>query len=223
MKEKLIKDIFGNKKANYQKLESFGFVKNGKAYEYQKRILNGLFNLFLTITDEKIDVNVIEVESQEPYSLVFTQEAQGSFVGKVREEVENFLRQVCDLCFDENIFKNKQTKDVIEYIENKYGDKLEFLWEKFSKDAICRRKDNKKWYALFVGIKESKVFGNSEKENEFLILRGENVESLFDNISLFPAYHMNKKNWFTILLNRSLPNEMIYELLDKSYILAKKK
>lgn len=223
MKEKLIKEIFGNKKANYQKLESFGFVKNGKAYEYQKRILDGLFNLCITITDETIDVSVIEVESQEPYSLVFTQEAQGSFVGKVRKEVESFLRHICDLCFDENIFKNKQTKDVIEYIENKYGDELEFLWEKFSKDAICRRKDNKKWYALFVGIKENKVFGNSEKENEFLILRGENVESLFDNIAVFPAYHMNKKNWFTILLNGSLPNEMIYKLLDKSYILAKKK
>lgn len=223
MKEKLLKEIFGDKKANPQKLKSFGFVKNGKTYEYQKNILDGIFCVKLTITNDKIDVQIIENENNEPYILVFTQEAQGSFVGKVRKEVESFLRHTCDLCFDENIFKNKQTKDVIEYIENKYGDKLEFLWEKFSKDAICRRKDNKKWYALFVGIKESKVFGNSEKENEFLILRGENVESLFDNISLFPAYHMNKKNWFTILLNGSLPNEMIYELLDKSYILAKKK
>ena len=32
-----------------------------------------------------------------------------------------------------------------------------------------------------------------------------------------PAYHMNKKHWLTILLNGSVNDDEIYNLLDMSY------
>jgi len=38
-----------------------------------------------------------------------------------------------------------------------------------------------------------------------------------------PGYHMNKKHWNTITLDRSIPNDEILEMIDDSYDLVVKK
>ena len=43
------------------------------------------------------------------------------------------------------------------------------------------------------------------------------IGSLLDEEGFFPAYHMNKNNWITIVLNDSVPDEKIYSLLELSY------
>jgi predicted DNA-binding protein (MmcQ/YjbR family) len=40
--------------------------------------------------------------------------------------------------------------------------------------------------------------------------------------SIIPGYHMNKEHWNTIILDGSLPNELIYKLIDDSYNLVVK-
>jgi len=41
--------------------------------------------------------------------------------------------------------------------------------------------------------------------------------------SVIPAYHMNKEHWNTIMLDGSLPNDLIYQWVDASYALVVKK
>lgn len=38
--------------------------------------------------------------------------------------------------------------------------------------------------------------------------------------SIWPGYHMNKKHWNTVMLDGSLSNELIMEMLDDSYELV---
>ena len=38
--------------------------------------------------------------------------------------------------------------------------------------------------------------------------------------SVIPGYHSNKKHWNTIEVNGEIPKEVIYELIDHSYILV---
>ena len=40
--------------------------------------------------------------------------------------------------------------------------------------------------------------------------------------SIEPGYHMNKKHWYTILLDDSVPLEEICRRIDRSYLLAVK-
>jgi len=40
--------------------------------------------------------------------------------------------------------------------------------------------------------------------------------------SIIPGYHMNKEHWNTIILDGSLPDELIYKLIDDSYNLVVK-
>lgn len=40
--------------------------------------------------------------------------------------------------------------------------------------------------------------------------------------AIFPGYHMNKKHWNTLHLNRQVPSSMIREIVKTSYLLVKK-
>jgi predicted DNA-binding protein (MmcQ/YjbR family) len=39
---------------------------------------------------------------------------------------------------------------------------------------------------------------------------------------IYPAYHMNKKHWNTVIINNFLNDSFIYSLIDHSYELVKK-
>jgi len=41
--------------------------------------------------------------------------------------------------------------------------------------------------------------------------------------SVLPGYHMNKKLWNTVIIDGSIPNHLLQEFIDDSYILVAKK
>ena len=38
--------------------------------------------------------------------------------------------------------------------------------------------------------------------------------------SIIPGYHMNKRHWNTLIIDGSLPNELVFGLIDESYALV---
>ncbi len=128
---------------------------------------------------------------------------------------------------NEQVFRSKQAKEIITYVRKQYGDELEFLWQKFSKNAIWRNKENQKWYALLLVIPRNKLAGQtSDEEVEIIDLRSQKHEALDfaeSNDNVFPGYHMNKNNWITIVLDDSMDTEQILALLDRSYNISLQK
>lgn len=47
------------------------------------------------------------------------------------------------------------------------------------------------------------------------------ISDIIDNQNIFPAYHMNKKHWISIVLDKNIKLETIKELIDISYSLVK--
>lgn len=210
-----------NKKVNIDKLEPFGFVKDADRYIYHADLLQGQMKLTVTITGEKIYTSVIDNATGDEYVLHLVQEATGSFVGKVREEYGGVLQSIVQNCYETDVFKSDYAKKLIEYVRNTYGDELEFLWQKFDDNAIWRRKDTAKWYAALLTVSKRKLSLDSDELIEIIDLRGtpEEIESLVDNVRYFPGYHMNKKHWYTMLLDGSVSFDEICERIDKSYML----
>ena len=48
------------------------------------------------------------------------------------------------------------------------------------------------------------------------------IESLIDKKHFFPAYHMNKKYWITILLDSDMDMDLVKSLIDESFKLVEK-
>ena len=221
----MLEQLLKFKILNKNKLIPFGFTLQNGIYKYETDILDGQFRLIVEIgANEEIKTQVIDVLTNEPYTLHLVESASGTFVGSVRAEYERILSDIADKCFEKEIFKSKQAHEVINYISEKYSDELEFLWEKLPSAAIWRRYDNRKWYGILMTVSKRRLGIDSDELIDIIDLRAEpdKIENIVDNKNIFPGYHMNKKHWITIPLTDLLSLNEIYNYIDKSYILAKK-
>lgn len=221
----IIQSIFINKKVSLPKITSFGFVQEGSNYVYRKVLNESGFKLTVTIAlDGRVSAEVIDPAFGEPYALHLIEGATGSFVGKIKSEYEEILTNIAINCFDIDVFKSACAKVVIEYVYNTYGNNLEFLWDKFPDNAIWRRNDTGKWYGALLTISKRKLGIKSDEIVEIIDLRiqPERLEVLIDNEKYYPGYHMNKKHWYTIILDFSVPIEEVCRRIDESYLLAEK-
>ena len=220
-----MENIFKNKKVIPQKLQKFGFQKKSNKFLYQENIMNDEFLVKIEISEPNIvKTQTIETESGELYTLHLT-DSDGSFVGKVRDEYNNLLQKIAQNCFENTVFKFKNTYKVIDYIKNKYGDDVEYLWEKFPDNAIARRRDNSKWYLAILTVGKNRLGFDSDESVEVIDLRADKdiLPELIKQDNIFPGYHMNKKHWISILLDGTTDINEIYRYIDESYILAKRK
>lgn len=221
----MFENIFYRRKLNVNQLMRYGFQLKENYWIYDTSILDGAFKLYISVQENgNVDTNLVETETNEPYILYKTN-ASGTFVGEVRTEIEEVLRKIADECFDFSVFKTEQALQVIEYVRDTYGDELEFLWSKFPDNAVWRRKDNHKWYGAILTVAGNKLGLSSNETVEIidLRLRQEQMVQTVDYKCYFPGWHMNKKSWYTIVLNHSVLTEEICCRIDESYNLAKSK
>ncbi len=90
---------------------------------------------------------------------------------------------------------------------------------------VLRHADTHKWYALFMDVPKEKLGLQGSEYVEILNIKCDPVlsGSLRTNKGFFPAYHMNRDNWISILLDGTVAAKDIFPLLDMSYELTKKK
>lgn len=219
-----------DRKLNIEKLEEFGFCVESGRYVYNEKIADGEFEMFMYIEEgfDKMCISstVIDISTGEEYVLHEIPGAHGNFLGNIRAEVERITRRILEECFGiprkDAKLKNRQTAEVISYAKEKYGDEAEFLWEKFPDCAVLRRKDTNKWYAAILTVAKSKFGYDSDEIIEVLDMkaRPEDMDGLVDNKNYFPGYHMNKKHWYTIILDGRVSIEEIFSRLDASHELV---
>jgi len=131
--------------------------------------------------------------------------------------------------------ENQQTDRVIKHIKTEYGAEPEFLWpEKYPSYCVFRHGDNRKWFALVatigaksLGIEEYKLGNGGEGHDSVEIInlkfdKNQTYDFAEASDHIFPAYHMNKNNWITVVLDGGLSDEMVFELIRKSYLLTDK-
>ena len=219
-----INNFIKDKKIDFKKLEKFGFKLIDNSYCYHTSLLKNQFKMTIKINlDNSIFTEIIDTETNEPYVLHLLEMKRSGYSEKVYKAYSQILEKIQKECFEDEIFKANYTKEIIDYVKNKYGDELEFLWEKSPKNAVVRRKSSKKWYAVILTVSKRKLNLDCDEIIEVINLHNiaEEMKKLIDNKKYFPAYHMNKKYWCTICLDGTVELEEIYKLIDISYELAK--
>ena len=219
-----IKDFIKDKKIDLKRLKEFGFKLIDNSYCYHTSLLKNQFKMSVKINiDNSIFTEIIDTETNEPYVLHLLEIKRSGYSEKVYKEYSEVLEKIKKKCFEDEIFKANYTKEIIAYVKNKYGDKLEFLWEKSPKNAVIRRKSSNKWYAVILTVSKRKLNLDSDEIIEIINLHNnpEEIKKLIDYKKYFPAYHMNKKHWCTICLDGTVELKEIYRMIDISYELAK--
>ena len=114
---------------------------------------------------------------------------------------------------------------VFEHAKQSFGTIPEYLFSSSPDTAVLRHTDCKKWYGVVMNIPYSKLGIIKEGNTDIINLKCDPIISgaLVANRQAYPAYHMNKEKWISVLLDGSVCIDEIYPLVEISFILTKHK
>ena len=118
---------------------------------------------------------------------------------------------------------------VFEYIKKKYKVSPEYPWAKYDSNAVFRHTDNNKWFALVMDVRKDKLGLSGEEYVDVVNLKVDDMflrDMLVQQDGIFQAYHMNKQHWITVILDGTVAEDTVFDLIDSSFMAtasAKKK
>ncbi|MBE6738538.1 MAG: MmcQ/YjbR family DNA-binding protein [Ruminococcaceae bacterium] len=118
---------------------------------------------------------------------------------------------------------NRQAFD--KYINEAYMVSADYPFESDSETAVYRHKENRKWFALVMHLPKDKFKPNAQGFVTAVNLKCDPllIGSVILEEGIYPAYHMNKSHWISLLIDEITAEEKIKWLLDLSFELTKKK
>ena len=212
--------IFRSAKINKDSLKAAGFTtSDDNSYEMGMPVSNGAFkaDITLVLSDQTLTVQLFDSATGEKYAL-FDMPSHGAFVASLREEVQKIIDDIKAKCFETNDLKD----DYIAWIKSKFGAEPDYPWPDDAPYSFVFRCPNEKWFALVMRIKYRQL-GLTGDENVWVVnmkAEQDTIPNLVDRKSIFPAWHMNKKHWITILLTAVTDFNKLCELTQKSYELV---
>ena len=213
-------NIFKRAIIDFNKLANYGFIQSGEKQVFTKTFMNGDFKAVVTIDKKgKISGEVYETDSDDIYFPLRVESMVAGFVGQVREEYEHILSDIKAHCCRTNYFIYPQANRLTQEIYTRYGDNPTFPWDKFDGYGVFKNPDSDKWYALIMNIDKSKLDKKLSGEIEAVNIKldEDKIPQLLKKRGFYPAYHMNKKNWITIVLDDSVTDEVLFGLVDESH------
>ena len=225
---KIVDDVFARKRPNFEKLLKFGFLHENDVYTYTFDFLSGEFEGMVTVhEDGRVDSKVIEKALDEEYFAINVEGYEGAFVADVKEAYREKLQEIADKCFFKVTFKSNQANRLTALIKAKYGEDPDFPFEKLETAGVFRYPVNRKWYGLVMAIPAGKLFKNDDKR-EIDVLNLKIDESrhseLMQITGIYPAYHMHRDSWASIVLDDSVDDDFVMSLIDvsRNYAIASK-
>lgn len=212
--------IFRNAHPDFDRLTAYGFHQHNGAYYYSQDIMNGHFRADVTVTEtSEISGKVFDLETGDEYANVHISTQHGEFVNRVRDAYCAVLEAVRDHCFTRELFSLPQANRLVRHIFHTYGDNPDFPWEKYADYAVFRHPETEKWYALIMALDKSKI-GAGKGATVVVNLKTDNATELQRKNGIYPAYHMNKNNWISLVLDDTLDDQTLFDLLERSHQFA---
>ena len=217
-------DFFKRSRPDFRKLEPFGFQKENGVFQYCEDLPDGQFRAEFSIAENgEIKGRVIDLETDDEYLPVRFENQIGSFSGHVREMYLDFLSKIERACFVPVHFIFDQSNRMEARISREYGADAEFPWEKYPGNGTFKCNENGKWFAALLTVAAGKLTGSADDETvEVINLKAnpDEIPALTEIPGVFPAYHMNKTHWISVLLNDTLTDDQVFDLIRKSYRLV---
>lgn len=115
-------------------------------------------------------------------------------------------------------------EEILSYVKKEYGTNPEHLWKSYPEYEVLRHQPQPgekkaKWYGLIMKVMRSTLGIEGRGYVDILNVKcnPEMMGLLQMSKGYLPAYHMNKSNWITVLLDGTVPLDNIKQLIDESY------
>ena len=91
----------------------------------------------------------------------------------------------------------------LEYCLDTYSTSPDYPFEKDFETAVLRHADNRKWYAILMRVPRQK-FGSDSDDATVDVVNLKLPLEMFGSFGaadgVYPAYHMNKRHWVSVIL-----------------------
>ena len=115
-------------------------------------------------------------------------------------------------------------QEFFELCSSTYGTLPDYPFDDWMESAVFRHSDNNKWFAIMLSVSRRKFGIDSDEFIDVVNLKL--PTEMFGSFSVadgvYPAYHMNKLHWISVLLPDA-PNEVVQFLLNASFEATKRK
>lgn len=119
-------------------------------------------------------------------------------------------------------FASDQANRIANLIYERYGVKLDFPWK--DDNGVFRHLDNNKWFSLIMYVSLDALLKNGDSH----MLNIMNVkidiskrDELYEIKGIYPAFYMNHKTWISVVLDDTICDYKIIELIQSSFDLTK--
>jgi alkylated DNA nucleotide flippase Atl1 len=150
---------------------------------------------------------------------------EGAFVGSVRAAYEELLLGIADACCTEVSFVSDQSNRIAALIFDRYSVEPDFPWDEGEKNpsGVFRHAGNNKWFGLIMNIDRRHLDKSADSETVDVInlKADENKTAALHKIrGVYPAYHMNHSKWISVVLDDTLDDRDVMDLVDESFDLT---
>ena len=212
-------DLFMKRKPDEKKLRSFGFVRASDGFLYERTVLDGKFRAVVRVsTKGDVSGDMIDAETDEEYLPLHMRHADNTTANLVRSAYLDVLREVAEKCFVMTEFMSDQTIRMASWIQKEFGEEPDNPFSDVDA-AIFRNRESRKWYAIVMIVEKGKVLGTKDESRaEVMNLKvpKERLEEILQIKGIYPAYHMNKKSWVSIIMDNTVPDPWVEHLLEQS-------
>ena len=149
----------------------------------------------------------------------------GAFVGSVRAAYEELLLDIADKCCTEVSFVSDQSNRIAAMILDRYSVKPDFPWDEGEGDpsGVFRHGSNNKWFGLIMNIDRRYLDKDSPEEMVDVInLKADETRThiLHKIKGIYPAFHMNHRKWISVVLDDTLDDRDVMDLVAESFRLT---
>ncbi|MBE6464229.1 MAG: hypothetical protein E7003_02720 [Eggerthellaceae bacterium] len=219
--------VFARKRFLIGNLEPFGFVKGETCYTLTSDFMDGEFEAVLSVYDDgSYSGMVIDKMNDEEYAPLRFESFKGSYVSSVRSAYTEFLEWVAKGCCVDVLFASDQANRLTDHIFMQYEIKPDFPFgqSQYQNYGTFRHAENGKWFALVMNVKWHALLKNGCEDTIDIVnlkIKPNMSLSLCSNVGIYPAYHMNHKNWISVVLDDTLNDNEVFHLLEDSYSLTR--
>ena len=115
-------------------------------------------------------------------------------------------------------------QEFLTYCLRTFGTAPDYPFDDWMESAVLRHKESRKWYAIVMRVSRRKFGMDSDETVDVVNLKlpTEMFGSFGADVGVYPAYHMNKLHWISVLLPDA-PEDVVEFLINVSFDATKDK